>query len=176
MLPTTITAEWLELKYACERQRDAFLLEWPNGMVVNISNLNRSLEIGLDLVWFMAVILPCPLYEKYESKAREVTAMYSLKRDPLLGEYKARLAPLKAEYKVKLDPINARYVQQFEPFDRKYLAEIALFKAEYEAGVAPLDAEYNVRIKPFRDDYYSERNMLIISTISDYYESEGHRV
>ena len=57
MKPEKITAEMLLEKPAerCEaaaKQVDTFRSEWPDGAEITMENLNRAVELDLDIVWF----------------------------------------------------------------------------------------------------------------------------
>ena len=66
-----ITTEILTKARACTSQVKVFAKEWPNGATVNLKNVCRAQEIGLDLEWAAQ-----NLFEPAEMMAAMLAVLY----------------------------------------------------------------------------------------------------
>lgn len=71
-----ITKEILKEKEACAEQLNIFIKQWPNGVEVTRENLEKAKEIGLDLVWGIAALLPDSYSDAYEEKRKIIWERY----------------------------------------------------------------------------------------------------
>ena len=69
-----VTTRQLKVKGACPDQVITFRREWPNGVEITPTTLQRAVELQLDLDWFVFNFLPVPAWEAYlkaKAPARE---------------------------------------------------------------------------------------------------------
>ena len=60
-----ITTSKLNKLCACASQVEVFHKEWPNGAEANLKNVNRSIELGLDVNWLAHRVLREPARIEY---------------------------------------------------------------------------------------------------------------
>lgn len=81
------------LRGACPEQRKIFLREWPKGAEVTLENVQRAVELGLDLGWGLRWFTPAARAE-YERQVALLWAKYERQMAPAQAEYKRQMAPL----------------------------------------------------------------------------------
>ena len=96
-IPETITAEWLTVHDACEKQQALFEKTWPDGAHVTKKALVRAAKVGLNLEWFAERVLPRSLVADYQAKCVVLNADYLAKCVALYADYLAKRDPLLIE-------------------------------------------------------------------------------
>lgn len=183
--PMMITPEWLLANKAFANQYATFCDEWPEGMAMSITNLNRALELKIDLEWLAEKMLPRALYDDYETKHDSIYDDYYAERLPIIAEYYARCAPTRADFHAKSAPVTNEYyakralfndgnLKAHYPTTAEYLVTLEPFAIEYEAKCATLLDELEAKCAPLTTDYESKRDSLLITFISDYYRDRGY--
>ena len=119
-----ITSELL--RRACKDQKAIFVQKWPDGAEVTIENVQRAVELGLDLNWGMRWFTPEAL-EEYE---RQVA--------PIREAYERQIAPLYKDFERQIAPIREAYERQIAPRHKDFERGMAPFLEAYERQLAPI--------------------------------------
>ena len=127
--PKPITIRLKLIRGACPEQKAIFKKEWPKGAVVNLENVLRAVDLGLNLTWGTRWFTP------------DARAEYERQHALLWAEYERQHAPLWAEYDRQTTPLWAEYERQHAPLWAELDRQRAPLWAEYERQRAPLWAE-----------------------------------
>ena len=108
---TTITKKML--RGACKKQKAIFVQEWPKGAEATIENVQRAVELGLDLSWGTRLFTP------------EAKAEYERQRTPIREAYHRQIAPLYKDYQHQFAMRREAYERQIDPLYKDYQRQIA---------------------------------------------------
>ena len=120
-IPTLISQEWLTKHGACEEQQAIIRDEWPDGMALTSENLDTAIELGFDILWFMAHVLPPATFIDYMEKYKRRCAEYIRSREVTEARYRAKRRDLSADYQDALDELNAESRVLLNALDAEYL-------------------------------------------------------
>ncbi len=81
-----VTTRQLKVKGACPDQVITFRREWPNGVEITPTTLQRAVELQLDLDWFVFNFLPVPAREAYEKATAPAWEAYLKAKAPALHQ------------------------------------------------------------------------------------------
>ena len=81
-----VTARQLRNKRPCEDQLLIFTREWPKGVEITPTTLQRAVELQLDLDWFVFNFLPVPAREAYEKATAPAWEAYLKAKAPALHQ------------------------------------------------------------------------------------------
>ena len=109
-----ITRKMLKAWEACPDQVDTFASEWPRGAEVTRENVDRAVELGLNVEWLAERVLDGNALAEYERVTAAALAEYDRARDAALAKYDRAAAPAIAEYERVRDAALAEYDREKE--------------------------------------------------------------
>lgn len=111
------------LRGACAEQRAIFKKEWPKGAELTLENVQRAIELCLDLHWGASQWFTPAAWAEYLSQRAAFLAEYERQEAPLLAEYQRQRAALLAEYERREAPLWAEFLAEYERQRAPLLAE-----------------------------------------------------
>ena len=156
-----ITNALLRKHNACSDQRKLFAKTFPNGAVINKTNITKAIKAGLNLGWVIEVLLPAPAKKDYNAS-----------RKPLVDAYYASRKTLDDAYDASCKPMNDAYNASCKPLDDAYYASCKPMNDTYYASCTPMNDAYYASRKPMNDAYYASCKELQIKILLKYARAE----
>jgi len=104
-----INADYLRQRKACNEQVEIFNAEWPSGVEITRSNLERAQTLGLNLEWFIFKLVIAQAWTDYERVRAQAQTEYERVRDLAWAEHEHVPEQAWVEFARKRDQAGAEY-------------------------------------------------------------------
>ena len=93
-----ITKELLNSLQACEKQVCIFEKEWPNGCEVTRTNIDRAIELRLDLYWLASYLFPKAIDSAWKAYSEAVDSAWKTYNEATAPAYDETISSAKKAY------------------------------------------------------------------------------